>query len=629
MLHFLIAFLGIGLVIFVHELGHFLAARFCGVRVETFSIGMGPKVLSWKWGDTDWQLALLPIGGYVKMAGDEVSAEEANADPSDASFDHLYDSEGKRIPQPDELGSKTVGQRFLIFAGGVIMNVVFGLVVFPMVLLAGVPFIAPVMGAPQPGSAAWEAGLESGTEFIAIGGNEVFAFTHIPTAIALGDTSGMDMTVLRPGATEPEVVRVVPQMDERLGAYVIGIGPEYDPDYTMGIQPGSPAAAAGIQSGDRLLAIRGGDEELVLERQLASAMIEKQTIDIQVMSGGQSRWVTVEPDLSGTAANATVGIAAPAQQIRAMRGDGLAKSLGLRIGDKLVAIGGTALFNATELEELLANQPDGTFTLTVLRDGSRVTMSADSVSSMDRDSLLVDLAFGGDLTSTSVVVSEGSPAEKAGLVTGDRVVRIDGIAAREWEDLRGACQAAGAMSPPGTVTFSVQRQAKLGAPLQTLDVEVSPRRDTVATYGIDFELHRYTYQAPDPITALKVGTACTFRFLQDSWLFLQRIVSGDVSADNAGGVITIGMVSKDWAEEGFSKLFFFLCILSMNLAFLNVLPIPMLDGGHMVFLLIEKLKGSPVSPSVQMLSQMVGMFMLLFLMIYVTVNDVMRWFFPG
>ena len=397
----------------------------------------------------------------------------------------------------------------------------------------------------------------------------------------------------------------------------------------MGIEPGSPAELAGLVSGDRLVAVRDGDPQLNLASQLLVQMRGKQAVELQVKSGEEQRWVTIEPDLSTMAADAMVGIRAPAQQIRAMRGEGLARSIGLRIGDNLVGVGGTPIFDVADLESLLATQPDGALSLTVLRDGSRVTLTAPSSTAKERESLLTDLAIGADLNSTYVVVEEDSAAEKAGLLSGDRVVRIDGIATGEWEDLRGACRAAGATSPPGTVTFSVQRQAELGAALQTIELDVTPRRDSVPVYGIGFEMHRYTYQAPDPVTAIKVGTACTVRFLQDSWLFLQRIVSGEVSADNAGGIITIGMVSSNWAQEGFAKLFFFLCILSMNLAFLNVLPIPMLDGGHMLFLLIEKLKGSPVSPSVQMLSQMVGMFMLLFLMIFVTVNDVMRWFFPG
>ena len=146
--------------------------------------------------------------------------------------------------------------------------------------------------------------------------------------------------------------------------------------------------------------------------------------------------------------------------------------------------------------------------------------------------------------------------------------------------------------------------------------------------GVNFRPHGIVYRAEGPIHALQVGAESTWRFLEDSWIFLKRIISQDVSARNAGGIITIGMVSSHWAAEGLPKLFFFLCILSMNLAFLNVLPVPLLDGGHLFFLLIEKLKGSPVSPKIQVMSQAIGLVMLLSLMVYVTYNDVVRWFFP-
>ena len=123
--------LGIGAVIFVHELGHFIAARLCKVRVEIFSLGFGPKLLAWKRGTTTYQLALVPMGGYVKMAGEESAPGVA--------------------PLPDELPAKSVGQRFFIYSGGVLMNVIFALVVLPPLLFYGVPFPEPLIGAVAPG----------------------------------------------------------------------------------------------------------------------------------------------------------------------------------------------------------------------------------------------------------------------------------------------------------------------------------------------------------------------------------------------------------------------------------------------------------------------------------------------
>ena len=177
---------GIGLVIFVHEGGHFLAARFCKVRVDVFSLGFGPRLFGWKRGDTLFQVAAVPIGGYVKMAGEESSMTAPGLPPA-----------------PDELLSKTVGQRFLIYSGGVIMNVVFGLVVFPLILMWGVPFTQPLLGDPVPGTPAWHAGLKPFTRVLSVNGSSVYGFMHIPTEVALGSVEETRMTVLEPGSSTP------------------------------------------------------------------------------------------------------------------------------------------------------------------------------------------------------------------------------------------------------------------------------------------------------------------------------------------------------------------------------------------------------------------------------------------
>ncbi|MFM1872317.1 MAG: hypothetical protein RL398_1739, partial [Planctomycetota bacterium] len=135
----LLAAVGIGLLIFLHELGHFAAARAAGVQVLVFSIGFGPRLCGWYAGGTDFRLSLVPFGGYVMVAGQ---------DPSD-----------DRFPPEQCLWTKSVARRGLFWAGGILMNLLFALVVFPLVFHAGVSFSAPVVGNVQHGSPAWEAGL--------------------------------------------------------------------------------------------------------------------------------------------------------------------------------------------------------------------------------------------------------------------------------------------------------------------------------------------------------------------------------------------------------------------------------------------------------------------------------------
>ena len=181
---------GIGLVIFVHEFGHFLAARLCKVRVDVFSLGFGPRLLAWRRGATLYQLALLPIGGYVRMAGEE--------------------REDGRAPASHELQGKSVGQRFLIYSGGVLMNVVFALIVFPIVLAVGVPMTEPVVGSVDPGGPAWQAGVQPGSRVLAVNGRNVISFEHIGPEVALGSSESTTLKLLEHGGQEPRTLEMAP-----------------------------------------------------------------------------------------------------------------------------------------------------------------------------------------------------------------------------------------------------------------------------------------------------------------------------------------------------------------------------------------------------------------------------------
>ena len=119
------AAIGFGVLIFVHELGHFLAAKWIGVRVDAFSLGFGPS-LKKKWGETEYRLGICPLGGYVKMAGEEPTPDKP--------------------PQPGEFYSKSVGQRAVVFGAGVFMNLVFGFIAFMLAYQFGVPVLPATVG---------------------------------------------------------------------------------------------------------------------------------------------------------------------------------------------------------------------------------------------------------------------------------------------------------------------------------------------------------------------------------------------------------------------------------------------------------------------------------------------------
>jgi regulator of sigma E protease len=124
--------------------------------------------------------------------------------------------------------------------------------------------------------------------------------------------------------------------------------------------------------------------------------------------------------------------------------------------------------------------------------------------------------------------------------------------------------------------------------------------------------------------AVKLGTVCSLDLIKQMYVTLKRLVTGEVGAKNLGGIIRISQVSYQAAQRGPSWFWYFLALLSVNLAFVNVLPIPVLDGGHLMFLLIEKVKGSPVSTKVFGYSQVIGLVFVLLLILFVTYNDILR-----
>ncbi len=609
-LRILQAVLGIGLVIFVHELGHYLAARISGVRVETFSLGVGPRLFAWRRGGTTFQLAVFPIGGYCRMAG-----EERRSDGSP--------------PKPDELSAKSVGARFFIYSGGVLMNLAFGFVVFPILFRVGVPFLVPRVGETLPGGPAWHAGLPPDSDVVSVNGRPVFDFLHIPTEVALGDSKRTVLVVRERRTGEERTYELTPTLDEIEGFPSIGVGPatERDPEGNpvLDVEPGSPAWEAGVRPGDRLLEILGGEPgEDVLDQLLAAARPER--LRLRIGSATEIREVDIEPRVS-PASSPRIGISPPFQLVLDVRDTPRARALGLRPSDRLESVRGAPVLRSGDFRRALLEhvaKGGGAFEIGVRRADEALVL-AGSVSSVEEALALVDdVALTADRESTEVVVQPGEPAERAGLATHDRVLRIDGADVDEWSDVFELVKRAG--EEERAAVFSVARPDPAGGPpVHPAAIAVVPER-IAAPFGLRPRLAQYLYRTQSLAESARFGFWCSWKFLQDTWLTIKKMVIGDVSTKSIGGIITIGSVSYSMAEAGWTKLFFFLCLLSINLAIFNILPIPVLDGGHLFFLIIEKIKGSPVSDRVFGYSQMVGVILILSLLIYVTYNDILRVF---
>lgn len=598
--------LGIGLVIFVHELGHYLAARWCGVRVETFSLGFGPRLLGVRIGPTDYQVALVPLGGFCRMAGEE------------RRLDGLP-------PEPDELPAKSVGARFFIYSGGVLMNMLFGLVVFPILFQVGVPFTRPIVGDTVPGGSAWRAGLPEGHEIVSVNGSQVFEFEHLFTEVALGDPRRATVLTRDPDTGAEHAYELVPERDEDEGFSTIGVRPDIeradDGTPLLRVREDSPAARAGLRTGDGLVEVLSGLPGMSPAEQLSLLMSRSQALELSVRGAtGELRRVSIQPELSPDLQPPRVGIAPLVNQVVALRRSAHDSGLRLEPEDRLLSVNGLAIVGTGDLTRALL-AADGPLRVRVRRGATELELAGPSLTRAQALALSDDIALAADEAATVVVVQPDEAAERAGLRTQDEVLAIDGVEVHVWQDVKRLVEQAGRDKRPAQ--FRVRRP---GAP-DHLSFQVAPEARPIPDYGLSLRQAEYIYRSESFPAALVFGVRYSWRFLEDSWLTLKRMLTRDVSPKNVGGIITISAVSYGLTEAGWIKFLFFLCLVSINLAFLNVLPIPVLDGGHLFFLIIEKLKGSPVSNRVLGTSQAVGVVLLLSLMVYVTYNDLVRWVF--
>ena len=233
-------------LIFVHELGHFIAAKLVGVKVERFSLGFPPKAWSKTIGETEYQLAWLPLGGYVKMYGeDPTSGEEVPPEMRARSFSH----------QPP-------WAKIIIVLAGPVFNLIFAAVIFwALIWAVGIQHLAPVVGPVTPASPAYEAGIRMDDTLVAINGEPVNYFDQLDTALAEGEGAPLQLTVKSRGLTEthtltPNRIDTQDMFGDPQTFYDVGISHRMKPVIAK-VMRGKPAEKAGLAGGDLILAING------------------------------------------------------------------------------------------------------------------------------------------------------------------------------------------------------------------------------------------------------------------------------------------------------------------------------------------------------------------------------------
>ena len=274
------SFIGIlGILVFVHELGHFLAARRVGIRVLTFSLGFGPKLLKYKRGDTEYCICVLPLGGYVKMAG------EATDEP--------------RTGAPDEFLSKTKWQRFQVLIMGPVMNLLLAVFVLAGVLTQGSETALyldepPVVGVVTPGSPAEKAGILPGDRIVSVGGKPTETWDELEMRVGTKPDRELTIQYVRMGAERTAQLR-----SDSVGQYNfgdIGVQPDIYP-LVQEVVPGDPADKAGLKVGDELRAADG--RRLVSASDLIEALSSKAgvAVDLTILREGAEQHIRLTPVL--------------------------------------------------------------------------------------------------------------------------------------------------------------------------------------------------------------------------------------------------------------------------------------------------------------------------------------------
>ena len=276
-------FIGLGFLIFIHEAGHFLVAKLFRVRVLVFSFGFGKRLFGFRHGDTDYRVSLIPLGGYVRMAGD--TPEE-------------------NVPgNPDEFLSKPKWQRFLILVAGPAMNITIAILFVAALAMIGrdQTVSKPVVGEVNPNHPAARAGLQRGDVIVSINGDPVEDFGDVRMHISSSANTPLQVVYKRNGVPRTTTLTPIREDSEYGPIGLAGFKPGWE-SVVGGVEKGSPAERAGLRAGDRIVAVNGTPVREMSEYARLSDEAGVKPVRIDVQRGGQrhSFKVAASPDWGDT-----------------------------------------------------------------------------------------------------------------------------------------------------------------------------------------------------------------------------------------------------------------------------------------------------------------------------------------
>jgi regulator of sigma E protease len=575
----------LGILIVVHELGHFLAAKACGVRVLKFSIGFGAPIgigklrARWERGGTEYVVGWIPLGGFVRMLGEVMPGDDplAEAPPVDA--------------RPDEsLDAKSVWQKLAVVFAGPAMNLLLPIVCLIGILWVGFPRPAAVVGTVEAGSPAETAGIEVGDRIVRLDGVAVSWWDEVILPLRERKTPGVAaIEIERHGERKTiDVALAIQKARDRFGAVVdtgwIGISNRRQAALVGVPDARSEAARAGLRSGDLVVAV--GDAEIEDWSGLRKAQAEAVA---QAKASGLSR-VVWEIERAKTLATGgplpDPGEAANAPTSAESSATGASKA---------AQTAGAELPATREVEK------------------QKIALPLDA-----------DLKALGLMPATILVgyVAPDKPAALAGLQPNDLVLFVDGNPIGSFESFVSLVQTSGGR--PLEITYSRAGRVdhvSLAAREETVPglYEIEGMEEKVYQIGLgpavstlpgEFEKQ----QIRNPIESLPRAVSMAWSMTTDYLEGLGKLFTGEVGTDKLAGPIGIARIARKSLDQGWLDYLSMMMVISINLGFLNLLPIPILDGGQAVLYSIEGIKRAPLSMRTREIASSLGFAVIVLLM---------------
>ncbi len=503
----LIFILFLGPLIFFHELGHFLFARFFGVRVETFSIGFGPKLFKFKRGDTDYTVSAIPLGGYVKMFGDDpLSTEELTEDEKKVAYTH-----------------KSKWARFWIVFGGPLANFIMAYCLYFGLLMTGEKVPEARIGKISTKTVYYDKGLRSGDLITRVNEMDIIGFDDLN----LIDAFVKEITVNRNGKS---VVVAINNTSE---------------EFAMNLFQGvSPLKAPLVVTKDGLVYALSADSKS------ASALTPY---------------------------------------------DSFLSKKNLYLHQVVIPKGGDI-------------------------DLKNIEYSGKVISDSNTEYWPIDLQV------QSIIMK--SPSDKAGMKGGDLIVSVRGSEVKDFEQLKSLVQAS---TEGESIEVKLYRNGEMKTVALLPDVKVvnKIKVKTIGIYsGIKILESKLTDTTPKGFfESFGLAFFRTWEGMKKTVAGFMNLITAKVSMGNIGGPIAIGKVAADSFHISLSMFFRLMALISINLGIINLFPIPVLDGGHIVFIILEAFNGGPLSRKKLQIAQQFGLSLLLLLIVVALYNDFSRLLF--